>query len=38
LQSQINARAELNELTQYDIDMMDLQYQMALKKMALEEA
>lgn len=38
LQAQIKARAELGEMTEYDIEMMDLQYQMALKKMALEEA
>ena len=38
LQAQINARAELGEMTEYDIEMMDLQYQIALKKMALEEA
>ena len=38
LQAQINARAELKDMTEYDIEMMNLQYQLALKQMALEDA
>ena len=38
LQAQIKARNELKDMTQYDIDLMNLQYELALKKMALEEA
>lgn len=38
LQDKINKQSELNELTQYDIDMNNLQYQLLLKKIALEDA
>lgn len=38
LQEQINAMSELNELSEYDIEMMNLQYQLALAQIALEEA
>ena len=38
LQEKINLQDKSNRLTQYDIDMNELQYQLALKKMALEDA
>ena len=37
LQAKINAQSESNRLTEYDIQMNELQYQLALKKIALEE-
>lgn len=38
LQDRINKQSELNELTEYDIEMNQLQYELLLKKIALEEA
>ena len=38
LQERINKQSELNELTEYDIKMNQLQYELLLKKIALEEA
>lgn len=38
LQERINKQSEMNELTEYDIEMNELQYQLLLKKIALEEA
>lgn len=38
LQERINKQSELNELTEYDIEMNQLQYELLLKKIALEEA
>lgn len=38
LQERINKQSELNELTEYDIEMNQLQYELLLRKIALEEA
>lgn len=38
LQDRINKQSEMNELTEYDIEMNRLQYELLLKKIALEEA
>lgn len=38
LKERINAQSELNELTEYDIEMNRLQYELALAKIGLEEA
>lgn len=38
LQKEIKARSEAGKLSQYDVDMMNLQYELILKKNALEEA
>ena len=38
LQDRINKQSEMNELTEYDIEMNQLQYELLLKKIALEEA
>ena len=38
LQKEIKARSEAGKLSQYDLDMMNLQYELVLKKNALEEA
>ena len=38
LKERINRQSELNELTEYDINMNELQYELLLKKIALEEA
>ena len=38
LQNRINKQSEMNELTEYDIEMNRLQYELLLKKIALEEA
>ena len=38
LQDEINYISEKNDLTEYDIEMMNLQYQLTLAQIALEEA
>ena len=38
LKDRINAQSELNQLTEYDIEMNRLQYELALAKIGLEEA
>ena len=38
LQEKINKQSELNELTEYDIEMNQLQYQLLLARIQLEEA
>lgn len=38
LQDEINAKSEANQLSEYDLNMMDLKYQLLLKQIALEEA
>lgn len=38
LQEKINKQSELNELTEYDIEMNQLQYQLLLARIKLEEA
>lgn len=38
LQQEINLISERNKLSEYDIEMMNLQYQLALAQIALEEA
>ena len=38
LQEEINYISEKNDLTEYDIEMMNLQYQLTLAQIALEEA
>lgn len=38
LKERINAQSELNQLTEYDIEMNRLQYELALAKIGLEEA
>lgn len=38
LKDRINAQSELNKLTEYDIEMNRLQYELALAKIGLEEA
>lgn len=38
LQDRINKQSELNQLTEYDIEMNRLQYELALAKIGLEEA
>ena len=38
LQDRINKQSELNEITEYDIEMNQLQYELLIKKIALEEA
>lgn len=38
LQERINAQSELNDLTQYDLDMNQKQYDLLVAKIALEEA
>lgn len=38
LQDEINAQSELKELSEYEIEMMNLKYELLLKQIALEEA
>jgi hypothetical protein len=38
LQEEINLISEKNDLSEYDIEMMNLQYQLTLAQIALEEA
>lgn len=38
LQDEINAQSELKELSEYEIEMLNLKYELLLKQIALEEA